>query len=210
MLWVLLALLLLGGSPSLSADVKDGKAAATIELMKHKHKSSSSSSSSSNSHYYDNMLHLETKQLLYNSGYYSFTFGPSGTPANENYIFLARTLTYLILTDCYCGGDTFQLYSGNQLLANVNGNCPGQTVECLNYQEDPNVCKDSAGFCSTRIVLDPGLYNLTLLVTNSIVGSGRAFVWIDQACNSTITGTFLPCCEVLGTYGCNYGFSSFY
>lgn len=210
----LLLLILVVVVALVKCDNDDNSAAQKAVDLEIRHRSSSSSSSStdsssSNSVIYEKPPKLQAKQLFYNSGFFSFNFGPTGTLAFENYLFLARSPAYLVITDCFCGGDTFQLLNQDTLLADVSTNCSGQTSECLNYQEDPNVCKDSAGFCSQRVLLDPGFYNLTLLLTNSIVGSGRAFVWIDDACLSPITNTNLPCCEVLNTYDCNYQYTPF-
>jgi len=135
----------------------------------------------------------KTVQLIPNSGFHPFVFGPQGSFSNEFVVYNPMNPIYLIVTDCYCGGDQFNLHLNSSTTIPITTGCDGSTATCDVYEEDPFMCMLGLGFCKESVVLTAGFNYLTFEVVRSYFKAGIGFVWTDEACLDSDSNE-VPCC----------------
>jgi len=115
-------------------------------------------------------------------GFYAFSFGSSHTYAYQNFVMKLRKPVWLSVTDCYCPGDSFQVFDNGKpvLVTNI---CPEITPSCeIVNSTNAWSCLESPDFCHGVILLDTGHHNLTIATINSASGGGAAFLRMDTIC----------------------------
>lgn len=115
-------------------------------------------------------------------GFYAFSFGASHTYAFQNFVMKLKKPVWLSVTDCYCPGDSFQVFDfGKPIL--VTTMCPEQTPSCeMAYEDNAWTCLDDMNFCKGVVLLDTGHHNLTIASINSASNGGAAFLRLDTIC----------------------------
>lgn len=150
------------------------------------------------------------KNLIVDNGIpTSFNFGETGTFVNETFAVVVspNTNVYLLVWDCYCPGDRFQIYDQNNNLLGVTNICEtssngipvDQTCKQEVYADNAQTCLNSPVHCRTGLYSDnpavnlmtlmPGVYNLTIKVEVSYANIGSAFIGAYTVCGNSI------CCE---------------
>lgn len=127
--------------------------------------------------------HFQTVKASADMGFYAFSFGASHTFAYQNFIVKLNKPVWLSVTDCYCPGDSFQLYDNGKPIL-VTSECPedGPASCDLVYVTDAWQCLDSPEYCHGVTLLDTGYHNITIAVINSQSGGGAAFLRMDTIC----------------------------
>lgn len=130
------------------------------------------------------------------AGFYAFSFGAAKTYAYQSFSFKLRNSGFLSITDCFCPGDTFQIYDNGIPLAITkapeNGPFPCQPPY---YMESAWQCMVGEYHAKASVILNPGHHNITVAAVNSAVGGGTGFLRIDTSCTPPNTQPY-PCCWI--------------
>lgn len=145
--------------------------------------------------------------LMPDLGWYSFFFdlGNSGRYAMQTFYFNLPLPSRLVLTDCYCGGDSFVAYesydSYNRIIDASYEGCQGANEACNYYNTDPNFCVGNVGWCSGYSdIIYPGFHNITIMIAKSPFRAGTGFIRLQTMCDDPDLG-WVPCCSLDNT--CN-------
>lgn len=124
---------------------------------------------------------------------YPFQFIGVHQPSIQTFlIYPSRSYeTVVNISDCYCGGDVFQLYANGQpypAYSETSACSSSEDSQCSTYEEDPNECYDAPYWYCRRLYTfpftafpDPYLpLNLTIVPTRAPYGPGIGFVIFSQ------------------------------
>jgi hypothetical protein len=82
----------------------------------------------------------------------------------------------VIVTDCYCSGDSFRVFANGNFLMDVQG---GQmSSSCKFYEREPLTCSFSDKFSKNSVVMAPGTFNITIMIKESPFGGGAGFILV--------------------------------
>lgn len=124
------------------------------------------------------------------AGFYAFNYRNAGIVVGDSFYFHADRPTVVTLLDCFCSGDSFQLFDNGVLLGETRG-LDVEDNSCPHFSADPNVCLFSYsnpgdpssnywGLYAT--ILNSGTHNLTIIPTVTPYGKGTGFIRIDYSC----------------------------
>lgn len=141
------------------------------------------------------------------AGWYSFSYGKSGTMAFRSFGVYNPNVAILEVTSCFCPGNYFSVYDNGQPILITSIQTVKKTANdvpiCDPRITDPNLCASDVNFSRGSVLLLPGRHNLTIVANESPYGGGTAFLRVDSACivpNGTPeTSEPSPCCQALGT-----------
>lgn len=119
-------------------------------------------------------------QPLVDQGIYPFTFTKNSTWAFQTFLINPVTPVFVNVWDCFCGGDSFEVYDNGNPLFTAIGN---DDTECETYGEYPLQCLVQQGvWASNWELLFPGPHNITIKVLNSPYNSGTGFISFNSWC----------------------------
>lgn len=129
-------------------------------------------------------------------GFYAFSFGDSKTYAYQSFALKLKKTAFISITDCFCPGDTFQLFDNGVPLI-VTQNPQGPVPECVDpyYMENAWNCFTGPYHSKSSSILNPGHHNITIAVINSASQGGTGFIRIDTSCTPNNEQP-IPCCWI--------------
>lgn len=130
-------------------------------------------------------------------GFYAFSFGGSKQYSYQSFTIKLKNTAFLSVTDCYCPGDTFQVFvDGVPLIVTQNPEAYAN-VSCIApyYIEDAWACFTGPYHSKSSSILNPGYHNITIATINSAVGGGTGFIRIDTSCTPKNEQP-IPCCWI--------------
>ncbi len=130
------------------------------------------------------------------NGFYAFSFGGPKSYSYQSFFVKLHKTAFLSITDCYCPGDTFQVFdNGVPLLVTMNPEDGPYACEIPYYLTDAWSCFVGAYHSKGSAILNPGYHNITIATINSHLGGGTGFLRIDTSCTPTNEQP-VPCCWI--------------
>lgn len=172
------------------------------ELNKHCPRQCSESSSSSSSGEFNTSFFEQRPQVLQlDAGFYPFNFGVgnAGLNAFSSFFFTTPVSFRVILTDCFCTGDSFMLLNNGVQVALFNEDCLINDNQCSFYSTNPRECLSGA-WCGGYYDFfgPPSFFNFTIRVLTSPYQAGSGYIGVQQICGT------VPCCSSGPVDECNY------
>lgn len=140
-------------------------------------------------------LHKHEVAIHTNDGFYEFDFGKAGTTVPTVFTLRLRKAALLTVLDCYCVGDTVQVYDNGHSLGQIHGLYDGD-MNCPVVETKAQKCWLSRDFAKGSWKLTPGTHKISIKMRDSPYEQGSAFLRVDDVCRKR--GKDVPCCKAKG------------
>lgn len=130
-------------------------------------------------------------------GFYAFSFGAPKSYAFQSFNIKVKKAAWLSITDCFCPGDTFQVFDNGVPLIVTQNDPRNNTKPCEGeyYSENAWTCFTDFWHAKSSAIINPGYHNITIAAINSTYGGGTGFIRIDTSC-APPNSQPLPCCLI--------------
>lgn len=137
----------------------------------------------------NSIFSFKNVKIIPDLGFYAFNYKNAGIAVGNSFYYHSDRPTVVTLLDCFCSGDSFQLFDNGVLLGCTEGSDVGDDT-CPHFSSDPNVClfsyennnKNSNYWGLFGTVLNSGTHNLTIIPVATPYGKGTGFLRVDYSC----------------------------